>query len=282
MDYILLNATFTALIPIPGSLNTDTVTYVIYRSDGSTFASGSMTFVADEIWKCTFTPTVEDTFILKVNDTTISSKRENFYRSTSSGTSPETPSTPYDDDLTTVSDIKTNFNLGSISDHDTLIGNLISQSSKKISEYCGGRKFAAQDYTGSDENTLYDGEGDSILLTRQYPINSVTSLKDDPDRAFGASSLIDSSDYVIYPTHGKIELDGLTFTIGKRNIKIAYNAGYDPLPRDLVLACEQLVMADYLEHLASVNVAASDEVIYKPEKLRKEAWAVIERYKPHG
>lgn len=281
MDYITLNEAFTALIPIPGSINTDTVTYVIYKSDGTTFASGSMTFVADEIWKCSFTPTVAGAYVLKVNDTTISSKRENFYQAI--GASVSTPSTPSGDDLTTVSNVKTNFNIPSIlTDHDTLIQNLITQKSKKISEFCGGRKFAAQFYSSEDDNTLYDGDGGGVLLTRQYPINSVSAIYDDVNRAYANASLINSSDYVIYSTEGKIELDGLTFNKGKRNVKVLYNAGYSTLPADLVSACEQLVMADYIEHVASVNVATSDEVIYKPDKLRKDAWPVIERYKRYG
>lgn len=281
MDYITINEAFTALIPIPGSSNTDTVTYVVYKSDGTSFATGSMTFVADEIWKCSFTPTSVDTYVLKVNDTTISSKRENFYKAI--GSSVLTPASPSGDDLTTVSQFKTNFNISSsFSDHDTLIQNLITQDSKKIAEYCGGRKFASTSYSSADDNSLYDGDGTPILLTRQYPIISVSALYDDADRSFGADTLIDSGDYVIHYTEGKIELDGLVFTKARRNVKVSYTAGYATLPADLVCACEQLVMADYIEHVASVNVATSDEVIYKPDKLRKDAWAVIERYKRYG
>lgn len=281
MDYITLNEAITALIPIPGSSNTDTVTFVVYTSSGSTLTSGSMTFVADEIWKCTFTPTAVDTYVLKVNDTTISSKRENFYKAI--GAAVQTPSSPSGDDLTTVTDFKIDFNIASsFTDHDTLIQNLITQKSKMISEYCGGRKFASQAYSSADDNTLYDGDGTSVLLTRQFPIVSVASLYDDTARVFGSNTLIDPSYYVINYTEGKIELDTILFSVGKRNIKVLYTAGYSTLPGDLVSACEQLVMADYLEHVASVNVASSDEVIYKPDKLRKDAWAVVERYKRYG
>lgn len=73
MDYIILNQSFTAVIETPESLNTDTVTYTIYKaSDGSVFASGNMSFVAGINWKVAFTPTTEnETYIVEVNNATL-------------------------------------------------------------------------------------------------------------------------------------------------------------------------------------------------------------------
>jgi len=182
--------------------------------------------------------------------------------------------------FTTVASIKTNFNM-TLSTHDTLLGNLITQKEKQIKVFCG-RDFEQTTYNSNDENSLYDGDGTDTLLLRQFPIVSVTSLFDDPDRSYGASSQISSSDYMIYANEGKIVLDGLTFTRGRQNIKVVYSAGYSTIPEDLKSACEMLVFADYIEHIAQVNTAVSDEIIYKPDKLRAEAWKIIELYKRYA
>lgn len=278
MDYITLNEAIDLIIAIPESVSGDTVTYEIIDASGSVLASGNMSFVRDELWKVNYTPTATGTIVLKVNDTTISSKRENFYRVI--GASVSIPTAPTGDDLTTVANVKANYGLDTnITTHDTMLQNLITQNSKQISEECG-RTFAAADYT-----EYYDGDGSDILMVNQYPINSITSIHDDVDRNFNSDTLIDSSYY--HSVHddakgGIIRGDGVVFSKGKRNIKVVYNGGFSTLPGDLVKACEQMVMADYIEHTASVNTAVSDEIIYKPEKLRKEAAKVIRRYKRYA
>jgi hypothetical protein len=82
MDYITINEAFTAVIAIPESTNTDTVTYTVYKaSDGSVFASGSAAFVAGINWRVTFTPAVDkETYIVEVNDTTLDVKLSQSFR----------------------------------------------------------------------------------------------------------------------------------------------------------------------------------------------------------
>jgi len=84
MDYLKKDSASTLLITIPGSSSGDTVTYNIYDTSGTVLASGNMTFVVDEIWSVSYDPSsdslaVGDRIVLKVNDTTITSKRENYY-----------------------------------------------------------------------------------------------------------------------------------------------------------------------------------------------------------
>ncbi len=82
MDYITQNQSFTAVFKIPESINTNTVTYTIYKaSDASVFASGNASFVAGINWKVTFTPTVEnETYIVEVNNQTLDVKYSESYR----------------------------------------------------------------------------------------------------------------------------------------------------------------------------------------------------------
>lgn len=76
---ITVSVAATLLIPIPNSVSGDTVTYEIFSSSGTVAASGSMTFVRDEVWKVAYTPAATGVYTLKANDTTLSEKRENFY-----------------------------------------------------------------------------------------------------------------------------------------------------------------------------------------------------------
>ena len=83
MQYIVYNREIDAIIRDAGSESGDTVTYVIYTSDGSTFASGSATYVAGERWKVTFTPTtINETYLVVLTNTTKSTTSDETYVST--------------------------------------------------------------------------------------------------------------------------------------------------------------------------------------------------------
>ncbi len=173
--------------------------------------------------------------------------------------------------------------------HDTLIQNLITQNSIKIKKLCG-RTFpqTVYDINASTNDILYDVNQDQMVMCRQFPIASVQSINIDWDRQWLAATLLDPSNYVVYPDIGRINFkypftywyeQFFRYSPQAKVIQVLYTAGYATLPADLVYACERLVMADYLEGIGSVNVAASNEVIYKPDKLRKSAMAIVDNYK---
>lgn len=93
MQYIPYNTSFTAVLRIPESASGDTVTYVIYKaSDGSTFASGNATYVAGNNWKVAFTPTtLDELYILELNDSTLDAKVSEQYKAISSLPLPPEP-----------------------------------------------------------------------------------------------------------------------------------------------------------------------------------------------
>jgi len=159
----------------------------------------------------------------------------------------------------------------SITTDDTLLLHLITRVSKEIEKFCE-RTFAQANST-----EYYDGDGTDTLLIDNYPINSITSLYDDTDRTYGSDTLIDSDDYVFYSEEGKIVLDGGTFSIGLKNIKIVYNAGYSTIPEDLEQACIKKVAAEYLE--SQKGIVATKGESNDISKWREEADKVIERYK---
>jgi hypothetical protein len=108
-----------------------------------------------------------------------------------------------------------------------LIEMTINAVSDFIEEYCN-RIFAAAAYT-----EYHNGRGLDYIPVRNPPINSVTSIHDDPDRDYTAAYLVDSDDYVIDASEMFIQADGITFSKGWKNIKIVYNGGYAAIPENL-------------------------------------------------
>jgi len=175
--------------------------------------------------------------------------------------------------LTTLANVRTSLGLSATqTGDDTLITNLISRISDMIEKKCG-RVFSIATYT-----EYHDGDNTDSVQLDQYPINSVTSIHDDTDRSYGVDSLISSDDYVYYSEEGKIQLDGLTFSKGLKNIKVIYNAGFDVIPYDLEQACIKYIMAEYLEEKGGINVIEGQDFIYKPAKLREDANKVLQLY----
>lgn len=71
--YIPLHQAFTAVFRIPESQATDAVVYLIIKaSDGLTFQSGNAVFIAQNLWKLTFTPeSIDEVYIVRLDDQTL-------------------------------------------------------------------------------------------------------------------------------------------------------------------------------------------------------------------
>ena len=142
--------------------------------------------------------------------------------------------------LTTINNVKAYLGLSG-STHDALLTTLVSAASDAIEAYCG-RAFAAADHTeylDGDDN----GVRRSDLLLQHYPILSVTSIHDDPDRDWSDGDLVNSDDYTFYADEGRVVLDSGSFHTGRRSVKVVYRAGYEAIPDDLQQACAILTAA---------------------------------------
>jgi hypothetical protein len=123
---------------------------------------------------------------------------------------------------------------------DDILGNAVNQASKLVCGFCN-RGFLLGDYT-----EYHDGHGTQTLYPNVFPINSgaaSVTLYISSDREYTADQLVDADDIIVYPEDGKIELDGLYFYTGKRNIKLTYNAGYSlsDMPDDVKLSVCRVV-----------------------------------------
>jgi hypothetical protein len=114
----------------------------------------------------------------------------------------------------------------------------INSTSERAEKFC--RRFLA---TREDHDEVQSGNGRRELLLKQWPVLAVASVYIDPDRAFGAETLIDPSEYVITTDSegngiGLERLDGRCWDRGRHNIKITYDCGFgtadgDDLPDDI-------------------------------------------------
>lgn len=130
-------------------------------------------------------------------------------------------------DLVTLTDFKNYINKAlTETDYDTNIESMITRASREIESYCK-RRLRARDYV-----EYRDGNGSHSLFVKQYPLISVTSLYDDLNYDFNATTLKAATDYNILEEEGTIDLlptaaMGSIFTKGIQNIKASYYAGYD-------------------------------------------------------
>lgn len=126
--------------------------------------------------------------------------------------------------------------------YDDLLQVLIDSASDKIDKLCD-RHLLENDYT-----EYIDGNKQTKINLKEYPINSVTSLT-----IFDyVVDLTDADAFKIYPEQGAIYYLS-KFSEGNRNILVVYNAGYygydqpslTNVPDDLNMLCMQLVKTMY-------------------------------------
>jgi len=188
--------------------------------------------------------------------------------------------------LITAANYKTFASIGD-ANLDTLIAALIPLVEARIAKHCN-RLFE----DGSTARTEYfDGDGlGSVIVPKYFPVGAITSLHDDPDRGYGDAYLIDSDDYVAYDN--RVELDGLVFASGLKNIKLVYVGGYITtgesanVPDDLKLAVYSFISwviarigkeALQSESIAHINLA-QQYVTEVPTDIR----AMLASYKRHA
>lgn len=122
---------------------------------------------------------------------------------------------------------------------------VINAASETANDYAG-RKLKADDYTHD-----FDGRGGRLLVLRQYPVNTVEAVYVDSDREFASTSEV--TNYVLHAEIGKLVRTDSVWPRGIQNIRVEYNAGYDPVPSQLQLAVLEVIDYNW-RRLASQSV----------------------------
>ncbi len=158
---------------------------------------------------------------------------------------------------------------------DHVIFELLKSAEKKAETYCN-RVFTQATFA-----ERLDGLMCARLSVKNAPITSITSVHDDLDRNYGASTLLETTEYTFYEESGIVCRDGGLFQNGIKNVQIIYVGAWTPatFPDDLELDVIKIALADYIESQASIAVIEGNELIYKPSVLRKEAYKGFDKYR---
>jgi uncharacterized phiE125 gp8 family phage protein len=166
---------------------------------------------------------------------------------------------------------------------DAALESLINQISVAITNYVG-RKFLQASYT-----EYYDGDGRDRVILNNFPVSALTSLHDDPDRQFGASTLIDTTNIILDSAAGIVRVyrGKPSFLYGVANIKAVYTAGYTlaNIPHDIQLAA-RLTVADYYQsryvnkrYRQTAETIADRTIQYQDAAFPPEAKQILEHHK---
>ena len=164
---------------------------------------------------------------------------------------------------------------------DDRIKLLINSCSIQFESACK-RKIISATYT-----EYHDGMGDDAIMLHQYPVTSVTSVYDDPDRDYESGDLVDSDDYMYDEDSGILRLEGGVFQNSKQNVKVTYVAGFTSTPDDIEIAlydwvAMRLHKAQKRWHGIGSDSVGDHNIVYLNEKMPKEVQSVVENYKIIG
>lgn len=122
------------------------------------------------------------------------------------------------------------------------------------------RHIGTLDFGPLQSRTEYHDGGQQFIYTRYFPIISVTSIHDDDDRDYDATTLLDTDEYYIDQNDGRcIYSDMGTFTAGDQNLKVVYTAGWESettTPDDIQRAALIQFRHEHLRTSASNGVGA--------------------------
>lgn len=134
--------------------------------------------------------------------------------------------------IATLAQLKTQLNIKqSDTTYDTKLTLFLSAGQAFIENFCD-RKFESASYT-----ELIHGNKTNTIIPKQWPIQSVTTLKISGTRAWAdPASLIPSADYGISNDSTTVTYYAGLIPKGYDVVQLVYTAGYTTMPNDLVLA----------------------------------------------
>ena len=175
--------------------------------------------------------------------------------------------------LSTVADYKAYAGI-TASTWDTQLGVILTAAQKTMERYCNCDSLEAAAYT-----EYHDGQVSELVVVRNVPINSVTSVI--LVSVDGSETTVDSDDYTYNSLTGVISFkrpsrglvsyddwgypegygDGVSpnFGYGFRNVKVTYNGGHSSVPADLKFALYRLM--DYMFATAGKDQTLSTETL---------------------
>ncbi len=145
--------------------------------------------------------------------------------------------------LVTWATVKDQLNL---EDSEQTRAELVINAASETANRYAQRTLGAADYTED-----IDGTGTRSVFVAQFPVNSLTAVYLDSDRAFGSDTEV--TDYVLYSDIGKLTRPEAYWTKGVQNVRVEYNAGYASVPAEIQLAVLEVVAYNW-RRIASQSI----------------------------
>ncbi len=170
---------------------------------------------------------------------------------------------------------------------DAIVGDLVNGVSNLVSSFVGHKLLEAT-YT-----EYYDGDGTEELILKNFPVTTLSSLNDDPQRAFASPTAKNiAADTMLDGAAGIVRLwnNGGIFQRARGNVKAVYTAGYTLLtmPYDIQLAVRKMVAFLYRSSYATPKIGVQTETIgdrtttYFNDELPKDIAAMLKPYRAIG
>lgn len=155
--------------------------------------------------------------------------------------------------IDTLANIKTALLISGTTD-DAVLTRLMAAADGFIEDHCG-RSFAGGTFVETHP------AGSALLFLRNFPVGSVTSVKVDPYRQFGAETARDPSTFVVHADRGVVESLAGPFLrpsrLGLRDwpgaARVTYTAPADEVPAAVCEAFAQLVGHWYRQAKAAAD-----------------------------
>src|SRR5215207_2219451 len=116
--------------------------------------------------------------------------------------------------LDTLANVKVRLGITTAAD-DALLSALMDAADQYVAGYCG-RDFAGGTFTE------YHPGGEPFVFLRNYPVQSITSVKSDPAYGFGAETVLPTTAYVVHTDRGVIQSLVGPFARGPRAVQVVY------------------------------------------------------------
>jgi uncharacterized phiE125 gp8 family phage protein len=153
--------------------------------------------------------------------------------------------------LDTLANVKVRLGITTSAD-DTLLSALMDAADVYVAGFCG------RDFEGGSF-TEYAPGGESFVFLRNYPVQSVTSVKADPAYGFGAATVVPTTAYVVHTDRGVIQSLVGKFAHGPRTVQVVYAVATGAVPAD-VKEAYALLIAHWYRHVKTQVAAEFQDV----------------------
>jgi hypothetical protein len=170
--------------------------------------------------------------------------------------------------LDTIANVKLRLGVTDSAD-DSLLSALMDSADQFVAEFCG-RDF------GGGSFTEYHSGGTAVIFLRNYPVQTVTSVKVDPAYGFGSETTRPATAYVVHPERGVIQsltgpflpnwgrlpvFDTPAWLLAPRTVQVVYATATGAVPADVREAYALLIGHWY--RYVKTQVASGFQNVYR-------------------